>query len=53
VPRPTTPGYSTISRAFASAVSEIIVGADVQTVLSDAASRIDAEFARNRSYPTQ
>jgi multiple sugar transport system substrate-binding protein len=53
VPRPTTPGYSTISRSFATAVSEIIAGADVQTALSEAASRIDAEFARNRGYPTE
>jgi len=53
VPRPTTPGYGTISRAFAHAVSEIIAGADVQTALSEAASHIDAEFARNRGYPTE
>lgn len=53
VPRPTTPGYSTISRNFASAVSAIIAGADVQATLSEAAGRIDAEFARNRGYPTE
>lgn len=53
VPRPSTPGYSTISRTFATAVSEIITGADVQTTLSEAARRIDAEFARNRYYPTE
>ena len=53
VPRPTTPGYSTISRAFASAVSEIVAGADVQTTLGEAANRIDAEFAKNRGYPTE
>jgi multiple sugar transport system substrate-binding protein len=52
VPRPTTPGYGTISRAFASAVGEIIAGADVQATLGEAAGRIDAEFARNRGYPT-
>jgi multiple sugar transport system substrate-binding protein len=53
VPRPTTPGYSTISRNFASAVNEIIAGADVRTTLGEAAGRIDAEFARNRGYPTE
>jgi multiple sugar transport system substrate-binding protein len=53
VPRPRTPGYSTISRAFASAVSKIIAGADVQTTLEEAASHVDAEFARNRGYPAE
>jgi multiple sugar transport system substrate-binding protein len=53
VPRPKTPGYSTISRTFAAAVSEIIGGADVQTTLTDAANRIDAEFMANRGYPTE
>lgn len=53
VPRPKTPGYNTISRSFSSAVSEIIAGADVQTTLTDAANRIDAEFAANRGYPTE
>lgn len=53
VPRPKTPGYSTISRSFATAVSDIIAGADVQAALSEAARNIDAEFATNRSYPTE
>jgi multiple sugar transport system substrate-binding protein len=53
VPRPATPGYSTISRAFAAAVSEIIEGKDVQTALSKAARDIDADIARNRSYPSE
>ena len=53
VPRPKTPGYSTVSRAFAAAVSDIIAGADVQTTLTAAANRIDAEFAANRGYPTE
>ena len=52
VPRPATPGYSTISRSFATAVSEIIAGKDVQTALSEAARRIDADIAENRGYPT-
>jgi multiple sugar transport system substrate-binding protein len=53
VPRPTTPGYSTISRSYASAVREIIAGADVQTTLSKAARHIDAEFEKNRGYPSE
>jgi multiple sugar transport system substrate-binding protein len=53
VPRPKTPGYSTISRTFAGAVSDIIAGADVQTTLTQAANRIDAEFTANRGYPTE
>lgn len=53
VPRPKTPGYSIVSRTFAAAVSDIIAGADVQTTLTEAARRIDAEFARNRNYPTE
>lgn len=51
VPRPATPGYGTISRNFAAAVSEIIADQDVQTALGAAARRIDAEFARNGNYP--
>jgi multiple sugar transport system substrate-binding protein len=53
VPRPATPGYSTISRSFAGAVSEIITGKDVQMTLSEAARSIDADIARNRGYPTE
>lgn len=53
VPRPATPGYGTISRSFAAAVSEIIAGKDVQTALSEAARRIDADIAKNRGYPTE
>jgi multiple sugar transport system substrate-binding protein len=52
VPRPATPGYGTISRSFAMAVSEIIAGKDVQTALSEAARRIDAEITENRGYPS-
>lgn len=52
VPRPATPGYGTISRSFSAAVSEIIAGMDVQTALSKAARRIDADIAENRGYPS-
>lgn len=51
VPRPATPGYGTISRAFSEAVSAIIAGQQVQTSLSRAASVIDADIADNQGYP--
>ena len=53
VPRPATPGYGTISRSFAAAMSEVIAGKDVQTALSEAARRIDADIAENRGYPAE
>jgi multiple sugar transport system substrate-binding protein len=53
MPRPATPGYGTISRSFSAAVSDIIAGKDVQTALSEAARRIDADIAENRGYPTE
>jgi multiple sugar transport system substrate-binding protein len=51
VPRPATPAYSTISRAFAQAVSAIIAGGNIQLELSKAARIIDADIARHRGYP--
>jgi multiple sugar transport system substrate-binding protein len=53
VPRPATPGYSTITRSFSTAVSEIIAGKDVHTALNEAARRIDADIAENRGYPSE
>jgi multiple sugar transport system substrate-binding protein len=53
VSRPATPGYGTISRSFAAAVSDIIAGEDVETALSEAARSIDADVAANRNYPYQ
>lgn len=50
VPRPPTPAYSTISKAFSNAVVAIIAGADVQTELSRAAARIDQDIAENLGY---
>lgn len=50
-PRPATPGYGTISKAFAVATAAIIAGADVQTELSRAARTIDDDIAANRGYP--
>lgn len=51
VPRPATPAYSAISRAFSEAVSAIIAGQEVQTSLSRAAGVIDANIAANRRFP--
>ncbi|MGD9831399.1 MAG: extracellular solute-binding protein [Piscinibacter sp.] len=50
VPRPATPGYGLISKAFTNAVRAIIAGADVQTELSRAAQIIDQDIAANRGY---
>ncbi|MGZ8913868.1 MAG: ABC transporter substrate-binding protein [Methylobacter sp.] len=51
VPRPPTPAYSAISKAFANAAVAIIAGADVQTELSQAAAVIDQDAAENFGYP--
>ncbi|WP_254257839.1 ABC transporter substrate-binding protein [Methylobacter tundripaludum] len=51
VPRPQTPAYSTISKAFSNAAVAIIAGADVQTELSRAAVLIDQDIAKNLGYP--
>lgn len=50
VPRPTTPGYSTISRVFSNAVTGIIAGGDVQVELTRAARAIDADIATHGGY---
>jgi multiple sugar transport system substrate-binding protein len=51
VPRPATPGYGVISKAYANAVQAIITGADVQAELTRAAQIIDQDSAANRGYP--
>ncbi|MDP9012644.1 MAG: extracellular solute-binding protein [Pseudomonadota bacterium] len=51
VPRPVTPAYGTISKAFSEAVSVIIAGQDVQTALSRAAAAIDKGMVDNHGYP--
>jgi multiple sugar transport system substrate-binding protein len=50
VPRPQTPAYCAISRAFANAVVAIIAGAEVQTELGRAAALIDRDIAENLGY---
>ena len=50
-PRPATPGYGTISKAFARAAGAIIAGADVQAELTRAARTIDEDIAARNGYP--
>ena len=51
MPRPATPAYDTISKAFSAAVSNIVAGGDVQSELSKAVATIDQTIAENRGYP--
>jgi multiple sugar transport system substrate-binding protein len=51
VPRPITPAYATISKAFAEAMDNIINGADVKTELSRAAQKIDQDIRDHKGYP--
>lgn len=51
IPRPATPGYGTISKAFSQAVNAIIGGAEVQAELTRAARTIDDDIAAKRGYP--
>ncbi len=51
VPRPITPAYATISKAFAEAVDNIVNGADVKKELSRAAKKIDQDIKEHGGYP--
>jgi multiple sugar transport system substrate-binding protein len=51
VPRPATPAYSRISKAYSDAVSAIIAGQDVQLALSRAAAAVDKDIEDNHGYP--
>ena len=51
VARPTTPAYGRISTEFRRAVENIVLGADTQTELSNAADLIDKHIAANAGYP--
>jgi multiple sugar transport system substrate-binding protein len=51
VPRPITPGYPTVTSEFWGAMDEILLGADVQTALDEAAAAIDADVEANEGYP--
>jgi multiple sugar transport system substrate-binding protein len=48
--RPITPGYPTVTAAFYSALGAIWGGADVKSQLTQAAQKIDSNFADNNNY---
>lgn len=50
VPRPATPAYAAITKAFAEAVEQIIQGADVQAELTKAAEKIDQDIQAHQGY---
>lgn len=51
VPRPVTPAYPAITQIMRSVIDDIVQGADVQQVLDDAVTQIDADIAANEGYP--
>jgi multiple sugar transport system substrate-binding protein len=53
VPRPVTPAYAAITKAFAGAIEKIVGGADVRTALRQAAEEIDADIQRHQEYRPQ
>jgi multiple sugar transport system substrate-binding protein len=53
VPRPVTPAYAAITKAFSRAIEQIVQGADVQTVLTKAAAEIDDDIQRHQGYPVK
>lgn len=50
VPRPITPAYPAISRAFATAFNNIVKGADVQSELDKAVQTIDRDIQEHNGY---
>jgi multiple sugar transport system substrate-binding protein len=50
VPRPITPAYAVITKAFAEAVEHIVNGADVKTELGRAARKIDQDIKAHHGY---
>jgi multiple sugar transport system substrate-binding protein len=51
VPRPVTPAYPAITQIMRTVIDDIVQGADVQQVLDEAVSQIDADIADNEGYP--
>lgn len=51
VPRPVTPAYPVITNAYAQAVQEMVIGADVEEELTDAVQTIDQDIEDNQGYP--
>lgn len=50
VPRPVTPGYPTVTTAFAAAVADVLQGGDPKAALTRAAHTIDADLDANSGY---
>jgi len=51
VPRPATPAYPAITTAFATAIANISIGANVQSELNSATQAIDQNIKDNNGYP--
>lgn len=51
VPRPITPAYPMITKAFAEAFKNIARGADVRSELDKAVQKIDQDIKDNQGYP--
>jgi multiple sugar transport system substrate-binding protein len=51
VPRPITPAYPAITKAFAEAFNNVVQGADVKSQLDQAVQKIDQEIEDNKGYP--
>jgi multiple sugar transport system substrate-binding protein len=51
VPRPVTPAYPVITEVYATAVQNIVNGADVQAELDKAVELIDQDIEDNQGYP--
>jgi len=52
-PRPATPAYPAITKAFASAVANIAAGGNVKAELDKAAKAVDQDIEDNRGYPVK
>lgn len=53
VARPQTPGYPTLSNAFATAVDAVLNGRDAQAALTEAARTVDQDVQANNGYQPQ
>ena len=51
VPRPITPAYPAITKAFAQAVDTIIKGGDIKGELDTAVKAIDGNITENSGFP--
>ena len=52
-PRPATPAYPAITKAFAAAVANIAAGGNVKAELDKAARAVDQDIEDNRGYPVK